>query len=157
MSTKIFDFSIIFFEALFLVFCTRRTAPAPIYRERRTGWACPALLSLRQEEEVAVGSEVAEAVEHQHPVDAVLPDIVLEAGPVVAQVDEVDLREALRQEGRQAVGVGIPDQEQLPLRPGFFGPHHAEGLVAAEEVGVLVLSRKVGRVVELPVSGLPLG
>ena len=95
MSTKIFEFSIIFFEALFLVFCTHRTVPAPRYRERRTGYARPALSSLRQEEEVAVGGEAAEAVEHQHLVDAVLPDIVLETGPVVAQVDEVDLREAL--------------------------------------------------------------
>ena len=60
----------------------------PLLRER--GIFCGLF---RNPEQVAVGDEVGHAVEHQSLVDAVLGDIVGDGELVVAQIQQVDLRE----------------------------------------------------------------
>ena len=68
----------------------------------------------------------------------------------------MDLLELLRQEGGQRVGVGVPDHQQLPVcRVGVFDD--AQGLVAPQKVGVLVLDLQLFRVVQPAGDGLPLG
>ena len=65
----------------------------------------------------------------------------------------MDLGEVGGEEGDQAVGVGVPDNEQLGS-VGMLRPHHRQGLVAPHEKGVLVLFLQLRPVVEAPRLGL---
>ena len=69
--------------------------------------------SAGQHELILIGDIVGDAVQHRHRVDAVVLDIALDAAQVIPGVKQVDLGEALSQEGGQTVGVGVPDQQQL--------------------------------------------
>ena len=60
----------------------------------------------------------------------------------------MDLGKALGQEGRQGVGVGIPDQQELAAVSGVLIPDDAQGLVAAQEGGVFVLLGQIAPVVQ---------
>ena len=93
---------------------------------------------MRQLEQVHVGGEIGHGVEHQHLVNTVVRHILLDGHIVVAQVKQMDLLELLGQEGGQGIGIGIPDDQQLPVRRvGVLDD--AQRLVAPQEVGVFVL------------------
>ena len=100
-----------------------------------------------QREQIRSRDEVGEGVEHHHRVDVVLFHIGLDAGQVIAQVEQVNFGKALREEGGQAVGLGVPDQEHLGGVL-LLGLDDAQGLVAAQEEGVFVLLLQVGRDVQ---------
>lgn len=48
---------------------------------------------------ILIGDIVGDAVQHRHRVDAVVLDIALDAAQVIPGVKQVDLGEALSQEG----------------------------------------------------------
>ena len=58
-----------------------------------------------QQENIAVGGEIVDAVADEHIVKAVLGDIVGQACAIVTQVEDVYVRIALQQEGGEAVRV----------------------------------------------------
>ena len=114
------------------------------------------LRSQGQLEQVVVGGKVGHGVQHQHLVNSVFRHVLFQGGVVIAQVEQVDLLELLRQEGGQGVGVGVPDHQQLPVcRVRVFDD--AQGLVAPQEVGILVLDFQLLRVVQPTLNGLALG
>ena len=92
-----------------------------------------------QHEQIGVGDKVGEGVEGQHRVDVVLGHIVLHTVQVVPGIKQVDLREPLSEEGGQGVGVGVPDDQHLGAVGGLVAFDDAQGLTAAQEVGVLFL------------------
>ena len=76
-------------------------------------------------------------------------DIVGDGELVVAQIQQVDLREVGGEEGHQGVGVGVPYQQDLPpLGLGILDD--AQGLVPAQEQGIFILALQPLHVVELP-------
>ena len=48
---------------------------------------------------IIFGSEVGDAVEHDHRVDLILSHIIFHAGQIISGVKQVDLRKILGQEG----------------------------------------------------------
>ncbi len=87
------------------------------------------------------------AVKHQHHVDLIRPNIFPDIAPVVTEVKQVYLRKELAEKRRQTVGLGVAEYQNA--RPVAFRANHAQGLVATEKIGVLVLRLQLIRHIQL--------
>ena len=67
-----------------------------------------------QQRQVPVRDEVGHAVDDRDLIHAVLTGVPGGGVAVIAEVQQVDFFEVQGQEGGQGVGVGVPDQQQLP-------------------------------------------
>ena len=74
-----------------------------------------------ENKQVLVNGEVGEAVQHDNDVDVMVLDVVFNAGQVIPGVKKMDLREALRQEGGEGIGVGVPGRISTTA-PTTIGP-----------------------------------
>ena len=117
-------------------------------KKRRFGGKRVGVRSLLAEgEEVGVSDEIGGAVEDDGGVDTVITDILGNGVTVVTQVNEMDFGEVGGEEGDQAVGVGVPqDQELGAVHVGVFDD--PQGLVAAHKEGVLILDIQLVPVIE---------
>ena len=85
-------------------------------------------------------------MQHHDLVNAVFLGVGRGGAPVVPQVQQVDLLKVPGQEGCQGIGVGVPDQQNPPCP--LLIADDAQGLVAPQEGGVLVLLSQVFIVIQ---------
>ena len=86
---------------------------------------------LGQQDQITVRDEILCAVQDTDVIDAILLRVLCGGGTVIPQVQQVDLGKPLGQEGRQRVGIGIPDQQKLPAICDIFVSDNTQWLVTA--------------------------
>ena len=88
---------------------------------------------------VRVADEVVHAVQIQDLIHAMLGDEFRQVVPVIAQVHQIDALVVGRQEGAEAVGVGVPDDQDAPLlRAGVGDVHQAVVAAGEKESGITI-------------------
>ena len=98
-------------------------------------------------DEVGVGREVVDAVEHEHLFGFLVPDDLRDALLVVAHVDEYHLAVILREERRKAVAEAVLDHHDRAA-VGAAVLDGRQRVVAVEEHGIFVVLVEVAVEVE---------
>ena len=106
-----------------------------------------------QREDVLSLHKVGKRVKDNHLIDIVLLDILRDRSQVIAHIKQVHFREALTQEGGQGIGVGVADDQHLG-GIGLLGLDDTQGLIAAQEEGVLILLLQIFLHIQLALLGL---
>ena len=96
---------------------------------------------MRQKDGAGIFNKIIHAVTDKNHIHPILLCVLSHACAVVAQVQEVDFRKVLAEEGRETIAVAVPYHQQ-PARRGIRIADDIKRGVAAEEGGVFVLLRQ---------------